>query len=56
MHKRCKKRKYMGRLHGGMETCDYILKTGHARGCEPGEKCDKYESKNRRGRPCREQK
>ena len=46
----------MSRLHGGMEMCNYILKTGHARGCEPGENCDKYESKNRRGSPCREQK
>ena len=27
---------------GRFNSCDYILRAGHRRGCDPGENCNKY--------------
>lgn len=42
---RCKSCKYRG-SDCGYGNCDYILITGHMRGCDP-ENCDKYEKGKR---------
>lgn len=46
---RCKNCAYSGRLSGadgaGTLICDYILKTGHRRPCELGEKCTVFQQK-----------
>lgn len=45
--KRCKRCRYRG-PKGGMQLCDYILITGHRRGCSIA-KCDKFEPGKRVG-------
>ena len=43
---KCRKCAYRGAA-GGFACCDYILHTGHSRGCSPAH-CDKYTPGNRR--------
>ena len=39
---RCKKCEYHGYVLFHELCCDYILKTGHLRGCPAGSKCTKF--------------
>lgn len=39
---KCRNCKYHG-YSSGFITCDYLVITGHSRGCKPGENCEKYE-------------
>lgn len=43
----CRKCKYSGIVGMKNVTCDYILRTGHRRGC-PADQCDKYEPRRKR--------
>lgn len=36
------------RMSDGQRICDYILITGHRRGCPAGDDCDKYRKGRRR--------
>lgn len=37
----CRECEYCGMSEYGTNLCDYLLKTGHRRGCKAGSKCDK---------------
>lgn len=39
---RCRKCSYHGYSGTLGIFCEYLLVTGHMRGCEPGENCDKF--------------
>ena len=40
--RKCVKCKYSGIIGTNQVVCDFILRTGHRRGC-PADKCDKFE-------------
>ena len=41
----CKRCVFYGSESYGANLCDYILRTGHMRGCKPGEGCTKREER-----------
>ncbi len=45
---RCRRCEYSGQLGGPLVVCDYLLITGHRRGCPAGRKCTRF--KKRTGR------